>query len=192
MTMMINKEQENNLIDSMMHPKTHPYHKMFLDDMEKTHKDLFERFIKEISNKDFFSLVDAYLITSEIRKFIDKGTRYGLERTSKSCIESINMDLCFNNESKNEIDVNTAKWMGTVYNYMQWKYNITSQEICEHIPAKELYNLYETYKEQTLNEVVNTLHHDYFILNKEAKFKPYIKKNLLENEKEGDFNEQDR
>lgn len=184
MGMMINEKQEDILVNNMLHPNTHSYHKIYLDTMEELHKLLYVTLAKQ--DKDFFSLIDTYNSFSELRTYMDKGSQIALNSGHKQCLRSIPQELCFDKPKDQVIDIDIARWMGSIYNYMQWKHNILSKELCEHIPAKELYKQYENMKDLSKEEIIQKLYENYFVLKKQSEYKPYFKKEYLEIEKIGD------
>ena len=159
MSILLNNEQDE--IDAMMHPKANAYHNIYLETMDELHQFLYVTFLKQ--DKDYFSLVDTYNMYSELRSYMDKGSQIALNSGHKQCLRSIPQEYCLDKPKVQNIEKDIARWMGSVYNYMQWKYNITSQEICEHIPAKELFNLYESLKEKNKEEIVGYLYQTYVL-----------------------------
>ncbi len=129
----------------------------------KLHVLVFRDFI-EISpynQYDFFSLVDLYMRTSDVRKGIDERKQKYLFLGDKNVLNSIRYHEA--DAKKADYDVNIARWMGAIYTYLQWIYEIPSKSISMEIPAKKLYNLWNPYHELSYKRACEKIYQSYFV-----------------------------
>lgn len=180
MSLLLSKEQDDARLSAIVHPKSHPYSEVFLNDMDELHRFVYVVLARGDVKKDFFSLVDAYNCTSELRKYMDKGSQIALDSGHKQCVNSIRQEFCYDRPMDQEINLDTARWMGSVYNHFQWKYGASSADICTRIPAKELHSLYPSLKDETLDTVCDKLYEEYYEMERRPSFEISIKKEAMD------------
>ena len=88
-----------------------------------------------------FCVIRDYM-KSDCRKAMDRGNPLYLNKTPKQILGSLGIRI--NSEAAiNEMyDEFILEWMADIYTYMQWKYNLKSEDIVDKIKPEELYNKY--------------------------------------------------
>lgn len=139
----------------------HPYNEIFLDYQMDIHRRVFHKF-SENKERDFYSIVDAYLLKSEYRAKLDVGNLIALNTAGKGPFLSVDMDSC-DKRGLGYIhpDSEVIDWIANVYCMVQWMYNIPSKEISEHLPAKELAKLYDKYYSNSLKSACWDIYREY-------------------------------
>lgn len=145
--------------------KDRAYNELYLNSNIELHRLLFLDFTKN-TEYDFFSLVDAYMQTSEIRQGMDKGSSKELNKGDKQLLNSIDYSVCLKDAHNNKVvDYGIMHWMADIYCQMQWYYNIPSKEINNRVPAKEMYRIYFPLHETSEQNAIEKIYKIYFIDN---------------------------
>lgn len=146
-------------------PQKYPYayDEMYLYGNQELHRLLYRDFL-ENEQYDFFSLVDAYMQTSEIREKMDIGNWSALNKGDKQLLNSIDYSLCVpkSPEQDKVVDITMARWMADVYCLFQWKYNILSKKINSLLPAQELCSLFNPLHETSLDNACDKIANVHF------------------------------
>lgn len=131
-----------NLADYKDKPEV-AYSELYLDGMLSVHKLLFHDFIYDepYKNYDFFSLVDLYMQESEVRAKMDIGNTSALNKCDKQLLNSIPLEKCPKDDTE-QVDGILTNWMATIYVVFQWTYKLSSKEISEKLPARELARIF--------------------------------------------------
>ena len=146
------------------------YNKMYLDSNMNLHRLLFFDFMNN-KEYDFFSLIDTYMQTSEIRAKMDIGNWSALNKGDKQLLNSIDYTRCKKNSQNNSnIDYFIMHWMADIYSMFQWMYAISSADINKRIPSKEMYKIYYPLHEASHKIACEKIYETYFIQNKQPEF----------------------
>lgn len=138
----------------------HPYIVEYLEPLIKVHYLVFEKIAAQ-KEYDAFSMMDAYMLFSEIRQRMDAGNWSALNKGWKQIFNDIPKDKCEKYHGQEPDDI-LAHWMAHIYVLFQWLYNIPSNEICRRIPAKELSHIYNPLHEVSEKTACQKLLHKYF------------------------------
>ena len=139
------------------------YNELYLDGNIELHRLLFLEFM-ENKEYDYFSLVDAYMQTSEIRARMDIGNPIALCKGDIQLLNSIDYEVCIKDAHNNpNVDYFIMHWMADIYCLFQWTYDMFSQEINRVIPAKELYRIYFPLHETSLKNACEKIYDIYFV-----------------------------
>lgn len=139
----------------------HPYDVLYLNPLMDLHRLVFLRFM-ENEEHDFFSLIDNYMQTSDIRAKMDVGNWSALNKCDKQVINSVDMSNVTKKDPAEVIDYFIMHWMADIYTLFQWMYNIPSKEINDRIPAKKLYKIYYPLHETSEKNACEKLYHTFF------------------------------
>lgn len=146
-------------------PQKYPYayDEMYLYSNQELHRLLYRDFL-ENEKYDFFSLVNAYMQTSEIREKMDIGNWSALNKGDKQLLNSIDYSLCTPKslEQDKVVDITMARWMADIYCLFQWKYNILSKKISNLLSAQELCSLFNPLHETSLDNACDKIANVYF------------------------------
>ena len=142
---------------------SYAYDKAYLYSNQELHRLLYRDFL-ENEQYDFFSLIDAYMQTSEIRAKMDVGNWSALNKGDKQLLNSIDYSVCAPRLSNQErrVDITMARWMADIYCLFQWKYNILSKEINNLLPAQELCRIFNPLHEASLDNACDKIANIYF------------------------------
>jgi hypothetical protein len=138
----------------------HAYSEDYLESVISVHSLLFEKF-EEVSEYNTFSMIDTYMQYSEIRSLIDIGNWSALNKGSKQLFNSVDFNMCKQNNLDIIIDTIVLKWMATMYVLLQWKYNLKSSLISLNLPAEELYRTYNPLHETSFDIACEKLFNKY-------------------------------
>ena len=103
-----------------------------------------------------FCVIKDYM-KSDYRKAMDFGNPLYLNKTPKQILGSIGIKIDSEAGINEKYDEFILEWMADVYTYMQWKYNLKSEDIVDKIKPKELYNKYFPLHEASLENGVEKL-----------------------------------
>lgn len=112
------------------------YDRCNLNHIVAVHKDIFEQFLS--MDKNFYSLVNTYMRTSEPRYGADHGWNGYMDRTAAGYLHQVDFSQCLKKGSEPPMDQETAKKIAEIYCNFQWMYSMDSREIIERIPAEKL------------------------------------------------------
>lgn len=139
----------------------HPYDEIFLKNQIDLHRYVFHKFLDD-KNHDFYSIVDTYFRESPLRAKIDTGNLIALNTGGKAPLISINIYKCKKKDSDYIApDLGVAYWMANIYCTVQWMYNLSSKEISENLPAKELANIYDKYYNNSIKSTCKNIYKEY-------------------------------
>lgn len=161
--MLIMKDKETfNLEDYKNKPEV-AYWELYLDGVLSVHKLLFHDFIYNEPYKgyDFFSLTDLYMRESEVRAKMDIGNTSALNKCDKQLLNSIPLEKCPRNDDE-QADGILTNWMATIYVLLQWQYKLSSKEISEKLPAKELARIYNPLHETSDTNACRKIYENIF------------------------------
>ena len=145
------------LFDENFYPA---WNALYLVPLMNLHRLVFIDFYK-MEEYDTFSLIDAYLSSSELREKMDKGISSALNACDKQCLNSVDYSLC-KKKTEEAADPALLHWMADIYTLFQWMYSISSKEIVKRIPAHELARVYYPLHEATEKNACEKLLHIYF------------------------------
>lgn len=144
------------------------------------HRLLYMKFLASDAY-DAFSLLDAYMLTSDIRKKMDAGNPLALYKGWKQLWNSIDFTYCLPNRKNAFLDADIWHWMADMYCILQWRYGEASPDIIRHIPAREMYRVFYPLHEAGPKVAVEKLHEIYWEKEKDAQYSLSI---VLPEEKE--------
>lgn len=136
------------------------YNEAYLKDVINVHSFLFSQ-LTQIKQYDIFSMIDAYMRHSDIRRKMDEGNWSALNKGCKQLLNSIDFSACEPDKDKTEIDSILLGWMATVYVMLQWKYRLFSSEISMKLSAKELCKTYNPLHEISYENACEKLYYRY-------------------------------
>lgn len=136
------------------------YNELYLEGVENVTRLVFTCLVD--SEYDFFDAVDAYMQTSEIRKKMDIGNSSALMKGHLQILHSIDFSGCKpNTENEENIDSILYHFMADIYVYLQWKYSLSSKEINEKVPARELARIFYPLHETSIAVACRKICHKY-------------------------------
>lgn len=115
-------------------------------------------------NISVFDAIDEYLVNSKIRRGMDKGLPPYLNKGVNQVVNSINKEKC--TKDKEQILDSIVYFLADIYTYMQWKYNLSSSEICKVLSSRELAKMYGPLHEMGINKACERLYNHYFVQEK--------------------------
>ena len=115
--------------------------------------------LNENNNLDIFDLIDSYMRYSEVRVGMDKGNWKYLNMGWKQVYNSVPMD---NIKEGEKTDTFMLHWMADIYTYLQWMTNLSSKEISEKCPTKELAKIYYPLHETSIKNACEKIYHKYW------------------------------
>jgi hypothetical protein len=136
------------------------YNEAYLKDVINVHSFLFLQLAK-IKQYDIFSMIDAYMRHSDIRRKMDEGNWSALNKGYKQLLNSIDFSTCEPDKNKTEVDSILLGWMATVYVMLQWKYRLFSSEISMKLSARELCKTYNPLHEISYENACEKLYYRY-------------------------------
>lgn len=114
------------------------YDKFYLTGVMNVTRLLFVK-CNEINDLDIYSQIDAYMRTSGYRERMDHGNWQALMCGWKMLYHDIDFSGCRPGEKTDNIILH---WIADITVYTQWHYRLSSKEMSELIPAKELMTKY--------------------------------------------------
>lgn len=130
------------------------YDECYYDSMIQKNRYLFDLIAR---NEDKpFEVIKAYM-KSDYRKAMDRGNPLYLNKTPKQILGSMGIKVDLKADISERYDEFILEWMADVYTYMQWKYNLMSEDIVEKIKPEELYGKYSPLHETSLQNGVEKL-----------------------------------
>lgn len=111
---------------------------------------------------DTFSLIDAYMRTSDIRHKMDIGNWSALNKGHKQVLNSIDRSGCVKKTEDISDDDILLHWLADIYVLLQWRYSLSSKDISERIPAKRLSQLYYPLHEASEKIACEKLYHKFY------------------------------
>lgn len=136
------------------------YDEAYLSSMIKLHCLLFSK-INEL-DYDTCTIIDLYMRTSVIRSKMDKGNWSALNKGYKQLLNDIDYSQYNPETNIQKLDMVMLHWIANIYVLLQWKYNISSKEISERLPCKELMNLFSPMHEISEKRACEKFYHLYF------------------------------
>ena len=94
---------------------------------------------------------------SDYRRAMDHGNPLYLNKTPKQILGSLGIRIDSEAGINEKYDEFILEWMADVYTYMQWEYNLKSEDIVDKIKPEELYNKYFPLHEASLENGVEKL-----------------------------------
>lgn len=142
--------------------KNTAYDAGYLESVMSVHECMFSRLLIEKPKYDLFSMIDNYMMQSEVRYKMDKGNWSALNKGYKQLINSIDFSSCKPNTGNNALfDDIILGWMADMYVLLQWRYNIMSSEIIKKIPSKTMYAIYNPLHETSYENACEKLYHKF-------------------------------
>lgn len=135
------------------------YDECYLDSMFQKVRYLFKLIARNCDH--VFAVITDYM-EGEHRKRMDEGNPLYLNKTPKQILGSLGIGIHNQTEISAEYDEFILEWMADIYTYMQWKYNISSEEIVKRIKPEELYSKYYPLHEASIKRGVEKLMEIYF------------------------------
>lgn len=130
------------------------YDECYLDSMIQKIRYLFKLLAR--NKKNPFPAIEDYM-KGTYRKYMDMGNPLYLNKTPKQIMGSIGIDGKMDLEISKNYDEFILAWMADVYTYLQWKYNLSSEEIVEKIKPEELYYKFSPLHEASLENCAEKL-----------------------------------
>lgn len=130
------------------------YDECYLDSMIQKTRYLFKLIARNCEEP--FSFIQKYM-EGVYRKYMDMGNPLYLNKSPKQVLDSIGIQADMNLDISENYDEFILEWMADVYTYMQWKYNLFSEEIVEKIKPEDLYKKYSPLHETSLSNAAEKL-----------------------------------
>lgn len=130
------------------------YDESYLDSMIQKTRYLFKLISR--NNEELFSSIRNYM-KGTYRKYMDMGNPLYLNKSPKQIMDSIGIQAKMDLDISENYDEFILEWMADVYTYLQWKYNLSSEEIVEKIEPEELYRKYSPLHETSLSNAAEKL-----------------------------------
>lgn len=130
------------------------YDESYLDSMIQKIRYLFKLLARNKVN--LFQAIQDYM-KSTYRKYMDMGNPLYLNKSPKQIMDSIGIEGKMDLEINEKYDEFILEWMADVYTYLQWRYNLSSEEIVEKIRPEELYDKYSPLHETSLSNCTEKL-----------------------------------
>lgn len=118
--------------------KMSAYDKSYLDSMLQKNRYLFRLIGRNCENP--FQIITEYMKGKD-RKHMDEGNPLYLNKTPKQILGGLGIRLEAENHT-GSYDEFILDWMADIYTYLQWEYEIFSEELVEKITPGELYKKY--------------------------------------------------
>ena len=115
------------------------YDMCYYDSMISKNRYLFKLIARNTDEP--FRVIRDYM-KSDYRKSMDRGNPLYLNKTPKQILGSIGIRINPEVGINEKYDEFILEWMADIYTYMQWKYNLKSEDIVDKIKPEELYNKY--------------------------------------------------
>ena len=130
------------------------YDEVYLDGMIQMTRYLFKLIARNAEEP--FAVISEYMKGS-YRKCMDMGNPLYLNKTPKQILG--NMGIAIKNafEISETYDEFILAWMADVYTFLQWKYNLPSEEIVGKLEPELLYHKYSPLHEATLSNCADKL-----------------------------------
>ncbi len=119
----------------------------YYDSMIQKNRYLFKLIARNTDEP--FHVIKDYM-KSDYRKAMDRGNPLYLNKTPKQILGSIGIRIQPEAGINEKYDEFILEWMADVYTYMQWKYDLKSENIVDKIKPEELYNKYFPLHEASL------------------------------------------
>ena len=123
------------------------YDMCYYDSMIPKNRYLFKLIVRNTDEP--FRVIEDYM-KSDYRKAMDFGNPLYLNKTPKQILGSIGIKIDSEAGINEKYDEFILEWMADVYTYMQWKYDLKSEDIADKIKPEELYNKYFPLHEASL------------------------------------------
>lgn len=123
------------------------YDMCYYDSMIPKNRYLFKLIARNTDEP--FHVIEDYM-KSDYRKAMDRGNPLYLNKTPKQILGSIGIRIKPEAGINEKYDEFILEWMADVYTYMQWKYDLKSEDIADKIKPEELYNKYFPLHEASL------------------------------------------
>lgn len=136
------------------------YDRCYYDSMVQKTRYLFKLIARNTSEP--FQVIRNYM-KSDYRKAMDCGNPLYLNKTPKQILGEMGIKINFESERNEKYDEFILEWMADIYTYMQWKYNLKSEEIADKINPEELYRIYSPLHEASLENGAEKLRKIYGI-----------------------------
>lgn len=130
------------------------YDECYLDSMIQKTRYLFKLIARNCEHA--FHVIKDYM-EGEYRKRMDDGNPLYLNKTPKQIMGSLGICIRDDAEISEDYDEFILEWMADIYTYMQWKYNIPSEDIVKRIQPEELYSKYYPLHETSVKNGVEKL-----------------------------------
>ena len=130
------------------------YDEGYLDSMIQKTRYLFKLLAR--NNEEPFSSIQNYM-KGTYRRYMDMGNPLYLNKSPKQIMNSIGVQAKKDLDISENYDEFILEWMADMYTYLQWKYNLSSEEIVEKIEPKDLYKKYSPLHETSLSNAAEKL-----------------------------------
>lgn len=149
--------------------KSPAYDELYLSDVMKVHRYLFE-LMEQCEQYDTLSMIDSYMRFSPIRKKMDLGNWSALNKSGKQLYNDIPLQFCKEKKSEEEYDDIILEWIADMYVLLQWKYNFPSAYISFTLPANKMKEAYYPLHETSYKNACEKL------------YRKYLEEGVIENE----------
>jgi len=131
----------------------HIYSKEILKTHIAFHEILFQNFAKN-DLYDFFSLVDAYMQSSNIRAIADNGCLVPVDDIDMtSILQTIDYGMLQKKHFSSKVPFMLPFWMADIYCLLQWNQAISSTILNKIVPARILAEIYTANKGRSLQSI---------------------------------------
>ncbi len=132
----------------------------YYDGMIQKNRYLFKLIARNTDEP--FQVIREYM-KSDYRKAMDRGNPLYLNKTPKQILGSLGISLNPDAGISENYDEFILEWMADIYTYLQWKYNLKSEDIVTKIEPEDLYKKYSPLHEASLENSTEKLRKIYNI-----------------------------
>lgn len=126
----------------------------YYDSMIQKNRYLFKLIVRNTNEP--FQVIRDYM-KSDYRKAMDRANPLYLNKTPKQILGGMGIKIKSESEISEKYDEFILEWMSDIYTYLQWKYNLKSEEIVDKISPEELYSIYSPLHEASLENGVEKI-----------------------------------
>ena len=136
------------------------YDMCYYDSMISKNRYLFKLIARNTDEP--FRVIEDYM-KSDYRRAMDRGNPLYLNKTPKQILGSLGIRIDSEAGINEKYDEFILEWMADVYTYMQWKYNLKSEDIADRINPGDLYKKYSPLHEASVENAAEKLRKIYSI-----------------------------
>lgn len=152
------------------------YSELYVNDIVETQGDMFLAIREELPNVDEKWFIERYM-NSNIRRLLDHANPKFAAMPAPELILYFIEEECGNEYQKGDKWWGfLPQWVGLVYAFYQWKYNVPSARIIELLPTSEMEVMFQTLHQAGIETAVDKIHE--VVLGKGACYRSIITKIL--------------
>ena len=117
------------------------YSKAYLDEVVENQGKLFDLYAQDYPNNDTEDFIQAYM-KSKTRKYIDESQAYVNTMDARELLDYFFTTEKYEKKQGKAMRGFMPDWIGELYAYYQWYYNISSAELVDKVPLNFLEKAY--------------------------------------------------